>query len=151
METSYKIALFFHLVGFAAYTGAWFAETRLLAASARAGVDAAVRDAYERLAARIVTLLELPGIMVSIASGIAFLVMTGFPKDGKFHTKLTAVLILLALSHLQMFNAKKIVRARAGGGADAEIEARKARHAAFAAIGAVVLFALVAIVVLRRW
>lgn len=148
-----KIALLLHLVGFAAYTGAGFAQLRLLRASVRDGLAAPVRDAYESLAATVVTRIELPAIMVSVASGIAFVALApGWLEMGWLRLKLVAVLALLVLSHLEMFNARAIVRARAeeGDRAKAEIARRKKRHELFGAVGAASLVALVGLVVFGR-
>lgn len=145
-------ALLVHLVAFAAYLGAGFAQIRLLRASADVGLPAAVRDAYERLAATIVTKLELPSLVLSILSGVYFLVIfPGYMKQGWLHGKLLCVLLLAVLSHLEMFNARGIVKARAAGREDMEasILARKRRHAVFGSLGtsiALVLLVLVTVV-----
>ena len=51
----HKILILLHLVGFAAYIGAGFAQQQFVTRSGRDGLAAAVRDEYERLAASIVT------------------------------------------------------------------------------------------------
>src|SRR5689334_22700996 len=98
-----KVALLFHLLGFAAYTGAGFAQQRFMAASLGTGLVPAVRDAYEQLAALIVTRIELPAIFVSVLTGAWMLSeRTALLRFGWMHGKLTAVLALLVLSHLEM-------------------------------------------------
>ncbi len=143
-------ALLLHLVGFAAYVGAGFTQQRLVAMSAAPGLAPAVRDAWEKLAATVVTKFELPAIFLSIASGILFLVHEPayLRQAAWFHPKLTCVLLMLVLSHLEMFNARRIVRARASGAADAEsdIAARKRRHGIMGSFGAL-LVAIVLILV----
>jgi uncharacterized membrane protein len=145
---AHKALLLVHLVGFAAYLGAGFAQQRLMARSSADGLAAAVRDEFERLAAAIVTKIELPAIFVQVVTGVAFIALTPqWLTVGWLHGKLTCVLVLLVLSHLEMFNARKIVRARAaGGGSVEEISKRKARHATFGAIGGAAVAAIVALV-----
>ncbi len=108
--------------------------------SAAPDLAPAVRDAYERLAATIVTRLELPAIFTSIASGILFLIHEPayLRQAAWFHPKLTCVFLMLVLSHLEMFNARRIVRARESGAADADadIAARKRRHGIMGSVGA---------------
>lgn len=145
--------LFVHLVSFAAYLGAGFAQLQMMKRSTREGIAASVRDDYERLAAVVVTRIELPAIFGSILSGIVFVVqIPAFLKQGWLHGKLTCVLLLAVLSHLEMFNARKIVKARAAGGARAEdeIAGRKKRHATFGAVGSVLVLILLILVTFVR-
>jgi uncharacterized membrane protein len=132
------------------YIAAGFAQNQFLQLPARADVAAEIRDAYERLAATIVTKIELPALIGSIVSGIVFVAQSPlFLKQGWLHGKLVCVLVLLVLSHLEMFNARKIVRARQAGAAD-EIAARKKRHAVLGNIGAFVVVVLLALVTFGR-
>jgi uncharacterized membrane protein len=144
---AHKILLLLHLVGFAAYLGAGFSQQTFMKKSMVAGVAAAVRDEYERLAATIVTTIEVPAMGVQIITGIAFIVMSaGWLQMGWLHAKLTCVVLLLGLSHAEMFNARKIVRARAGAGstdaANEEIAGRKKRHVLYGSIGTAVVVVL---------
>ena len=124
--------LFVHLVAFAAYLGAGFGQLRLMKLSARPGTAPALRDAYERIA--FVT--QNPALM----------------KQGWLHGKLLCVLLLAILSHLEMFNARKIVRAReaGGAGADDEIGRRKARHSVLGGVGSLLVVALLVLVTFVR-
>jgi uncharacterized membrane protein len=145
--------LFVHLAAFAAYLGSGFAQTQMMKLSTKAGIAAAVRDEYERLVAVIVTKIEVPAIFVSIASGIVFITQNPIlMKQGWLHGKLTVVLLLAVLSHLEMFNARKIVRARAAGAAtsEEEIAGRKKRHALFGAVGSLLVVALLVLVTFVR-
>lgn len=145
--------LLVHLAAFAAYLGSGFAQTQMMKLSTKAGIDAAVRDEYERLAALVVTKIELPAIFASMASGAVFIAQNPLlMKQGWLHGKLTVVLLLAVLSHLEMFNARKIVRARASGAASAaeEIAGRKRRHATFGAVGALLVVALLVLVTFVR-
>ena len=145
--------LLVHLVAFAAYVGAGFAQLQLMKLSSRDGTSADVRNAYERLSATILTKLEVPAIFASILSGVVFIVQNGaLMKQGWLHAKLTCVVILLVLSHLEMFNARAIVRIREAGGTSAadEIAARKARHNLFGTVGAVVVVMLLVVVTFLR-
>ena len=145
--------LFVHLAAFAAYLGSGFAQTQFMKLSARAGAAPAVRDEYERLAAMVVTKIEVPALFTSIASGIVFISQNpALMKQGWLHGKLTVVLLLAVLSHLEMFNARKIVRARASGAtsADEEIAGRKRRHAAFGGVGALLVVVLLVLVTFVR-
>jgi putative membrane protein len=149
MPQGIKALVFLHLIGFAAYLGAGFAQQRFMRRSAAAGLAPAVRDEYELLAAEILTKIELPALLAQVATGIAFLLLLpDWLRQPWLHVKLTCVAVLLVLSHLEMFNARKIARARAsrGDAAADEIAARKKRHATFGAIGTLAVVVLVAMV-----
>ncbi len=145
----HKALIFIHLLGFAAYLGAGFAQQQFMKRSRGAGIAAAIRDEYERLAATIVTKIELPALMAQVLTGVVFVALSpAWLKLGWLHGKLACVVVLLALSHAEMFNARAIVKMRAarGEGASVEAEARKARHATFGAIGSVALVAILGLV-----
>jgi uncharacterized membrane protein len=147
---AHKILLLVHLVGFAAYLGAGFAQQQFMKRSREAAMASVIRDEYEKLASTIATRIELPALMVQVATGVAFLALyPGWLKLGWLHGKLACVAALLALSHAEMFNARAVVKARAsrGDGANAEVDARKARHATFGAMGTLVVVALLVLVV----
>ena len=95
----------------------------------------------------------MPGTFAQVVTGIGLVVMDPMAlRLGWLHLKLTAVVALLVLSHLEMFNARRLVRARAakGDAAADEIAARKKRHALFGAIGTVlVVIVLLAVTVVR--
>jgi uncharacterized membrane protein len=143
-----------HLIAFAAFLGAGFAQTQIVKRSRAAGLATAARDELERLAAAIVTKIELPAVFLAIVTGainIIFL-QPDLMKQGWLHAKITCVFLLLVLSHLEMFNARAIVKLRAAGGAGADvaIDRRKGRHAAFGAVGALLMVAVLALVTLVR-
>lgn len=145
----HKALIFIHLVGFAAFLGAAFAQQQFMARSTADGISPDVRDEYEHLAAAIVTKIELPALFVQVGVGICFLLMTPmWLTQGWMHAKLTCVLVLLVLSHLEMFNARRVVKARAdrGDAAETDIAARKKRHAMFGTIGTLAVVVLVAMV-----
>ena len=145
--------LLVHLVAFAAYLGAGFAQLQMIKQSMKAGTPAPVRDSYERLAAHIATKIEVPAVFAAMASGIVFIAQNPvLMKQGWLHGKLTCVLLLAVLSHLEMFNTRKIVKAREAGGAaaDDEIAKRKARHATFGAVGSLLVVALLVLVTFVR-
>src|SRR5260370_30929682 len=145
----HKLLILIHLVGFAAYLGAGFAQQKFMGRSAQSGVVAAVRDEYERLSATIVTTIELPALLVQVATGVIFLVLTpAWLTQGWLHGKLACVFALLVLSHLEMFNARKIVRARAerGEAASAEVAKRKARHRMLGTLGSVAVALVIGLV-----
>jgi protoporphyrinogen IX oxidase len=145
----HKILILLHLVGFAAYIGAGFAQQQFVTRSGRDGVAAAVRDEYERLAASIVTKIELPALFGQVVTGILFIAITPqWLTQGWLHGKLACVAVLLVLSHLEMFNARRIVKVRSarGDGAAEEIAARKARHATFGLFGTLAVVILVGLV-----
>lgn len=149
-----SILILLHLVGFAAFLGGAFAQQEFMKRSAKDGIDVATRDVYERLCAAIVTKIELPGVFAQVVTGVLLLANDpGYLHQKWIHWKLTAVVVLLVLSHLEMFNARKLVRARAERGDKAadEIAARKKRHAAMGAVGTVLVVAvLVCATILRR-
>jgi uncharacterized membrane protein len=145
----HKALILVHLVGFAAYLGAGFAQQQFMKRSRAAAMASGIRDEYERLASTIVTTIELPALMIQVATGIAFLALyPAFLKLGWLHGKLACVIALLALSHAEMFNARAVVKARAarGDGANAEVDVRKARHATFGAAGTLVVIVLLVLV-----
>ena len=145
--------LLVHLVAFAAYLGAGFAQNQFMKLSVRAGTTPAIRDAYERLAATIVTKIELPAIFTSMASGVVFITQNPLVmKQGWMHGKLTCVLLLAVLSHLEMFNARTIVKVREANaaGADDEIAKRKARHGMFGGVGSLLVVVLLVLVTFVR-
>lgn len=131
MIDTHNLAKFVHLLSFAAFTGGSFAQQRFMAASRRPGQVPAVRDHQERQAAATVTRIELPAIFVSIITGLIMLqplLQVGHLSIG-WHVKLGIVALLAVLAHLEMFGARRIVRARSAGAPEAAIEAAKARHA----------------------
>ena len=94
-----------------------------------------------------------PACFVTVALGIWMIVQAPtLMKQGWMHGKLTCVLVLLVLSHLEMFNARAVVRIREDGGRGAEedIAARKKRHNLFGTIGTVVVVALLVLVTFVR-
>jgi putative membrane protein len=145
----HKILILLHLVGFAGYIGAGFAQQQFVTRSARGGLAAAVRDEYERLAATIVTQIELPALFAQVATGVVLIVLAPlWLTQGWLHGKLACVVVLLVLSHLEMFNARRIVKARSarGDAANDDIAARKKRHATFGLFGTVAVVILLALV-----
>jgi uncharacterized membrane protein len=145
----HKVLIFLHLVGFAAYLGAGFAQQQFITRSTRDGIASAVRDEYERLAASIVTQIELPALFLQVATGVTLVVLTPlWLTQGWLHGKLACVVVLLGLSHAEMFNARKIVKAREaqGDGASDAIRARKARHATFGLVGTLAVAVLLVLV-----
>jgi putative membrane protein len=145
----HKALVLLHLVGFAAYLGAAFAQQRIMAMSAAGSAPPTVRDAYERLASAILVRIELPALFAQVATGVVFVaLLPQWLKQGWLHGKLTCVLALLVLSHLEMFNARRIVKARAdrGESASAEIAGRKKRHAALGAVGTLAVVVLLLLV-----
>ncbi len=146
---AHKILVLLHLVGFAAYLGAGFSQQNFLRKSRQGGLAAAVRDEYERLTAMVLTKIEVPAMGAQVVTGIAFIAMSPeWMRMGWLHAKLACVLGLIGLSHAEMFNARKIVKARAaqGDGANEEIEARKGRHALYGTIGTVLVVAVLGLV-----
>jgi uncharacterized membrane protein len=145
----HKILILLHLAGFAAYVGAGFAQQNFVKMSTQTGLAAAVRDEYERLAARVLTRIEVPAIGLQVVTGVAFIaLMPGWLQVGWLHAKIACVVALLGLSHGEMFNARKIVAARAarGDAAGEEIAARKKRHAVYGTIGAALVVAVLSLV-----
>jgi len=147
----HAIVLLLHLACFAAYLGAGFAQLQMMKRST--GATGELQKVYEDLAASILVKLELPAIFGSVLTGAFFVAQTPeFMKQGWLHGKLLCVLVLLVLSHLEMFNAKKIGRLRREGGATAEneITARKSRHQIFGTIGTVAVVVLLVCVTVVR-
>jgi len=145
----HKILILLHLVGFAAYLGAGFAQQQFMSRSARDGLEAAVRDEYERLAAAIVTQIELPALFGQLLTGVVLIVLAPlWLTQGWLHGKLACVAVLLVLSHLEMFNARRIVKARSAGGTgmNEEIAARKKRHATFGLFGTLAVVIVIGLV-----
>jgi hypothetical protein len=75
--------------------------------------------------------VELPFAFALILTGVGLLLMTpGFLKAAWMHMKLTLVLIAVILTHLKMFNAKRMVKAAMAGQND-ELMARGKRQFVF--------------------
>src|SRR5580704_15832443 len=109
----HKVLILLHLVGFAGYIGAGFAQQQFVTRSGRAGLATAVRDEYERLAASIVTQIEVPALFAQVVTGVVLIALAPlWLTQGWLHGKLACVAVLLVLSHLEMFNARRIVKAR---------------------------------------
>jgi uncharacterized membrane protein len=145
--------LLLHLVGLAVFLGGTFAQQRFMKMSAKAGLTTAVRDEYERLSAAIVTKMEVPGLFAQVFTGVGIIVLQPYLLQQHWlHAKLTAVVLLLVLSHLEMFNARRLVRARAerGDAAADEIANRKKRHARMGAIGTVLVVAVLVLATVLR-
>ena len=147
MEHLHSIALFLHLLAYAAWGGSEVAQQQLMKRSRNPRVDPAVRDADEQAAASLILRLALPAGFVAILTGVGLLYFRPtLLQQPAMHMKLTMVALLLVLTHLEMFNARRIVRLRAGGGDSAQIADRKSRHAAYGSIGAILAIGIVAIV-----
>jgi putative membrane protein len=145
----HKVLILIHLVGFAAFIGAAFAQQQFVTRSTRDGLAEGVRDEYERLAATIVTQLEVPALFTQVVTGAVLILLAPlWLTQGWLHGKLACVAVLLVLSHLEMFNARRIVKARVarGDGASEEIAARKSRHAKLGLLGTLAVVVLVALV-----
>jgi uncharacterized membrane protein len=145
--------LLLHIVGIAAFLGGAFAQQQFMRMSAIGGVPAALRDEYERLSAVIVTTIEVPALFAQIATGAAVIVLEPYLLQQHWlYAKLTAVALLLVLSHLEMFNARRLVRARAtrGDAAADEIAARKRRHARMGMVGTVLVVAVLLLATVLR-
>ncbi len=145
----HKVLILLHLVGFAGYLGAGFAQQQFVTRSMRGGLTAAVRDEYERLAAAIVTQMEVPALFGQVVTGVGLIALAPiWLTQGWLHGKLACVAVLLVLSHLEMFNARRIVKARGdrGDAANDEIAARKKRHATFGLFGTLAVVVLIGLV-----
>ena len=145
----HKVLILLHLVGFAGYLGAGFAQQQFVTRSVRDGLTAAVRDEYERLAAAIVTQIEVPALFGQVVTGVGLVALAPiWLTQGWLHGKLACVAVLLVLSHLEMFNARRIVKARGdrGDAANDEIVARKKRHATFGLFGTLAVVVLIGLV-----
>lgn len=145
--------LLLHLVGLAVFLGGAFAQQRFMKMSAKAGLTTALRDEYERLSAAIVTKVEVPGLFAQVFTGLGIILLQPYLLQQHWlHAKLTAVVLLLVLSHLEMFNARRLVRARAerGDASADEIAGRKKRHAMMGAIGTVLVVAVMVLATVLR-
>jgi uncharacterized membrane protein len=92
--------------------------------------------------------VELTGLFAQVLTGVGLVVaVPGFLTQHWLHAKLTAALIVLVLAHVEMINARRIVKARQarGDAADGEIAGRKKRQAT---VGAAVNILLLAILLL---
>ncbi len=142
-----------HLVGFAAFLGGAVAQQRLTTTSRRPSLAPAVRDDRESLALTICGKVELPALFAQLATGILFIIsQPAYLRQHWLHGKLTAVLVLLVLAHIELMNLRKIVELRraGGAGADAEIGALKRRHAALGTVGALAVVAVLLFVTILR-
>jgi uncharacterized membrane protein len=146
------LATLLHLIGFAAFLGAAFAQQQFMKRSAEPALNPTIRDEYERLSAVICTRIELPALFAQVFVGIYFIVDNpAYLKQHWLHGKLTAVVLLLALAHAEMFNARRLVRARAerGDSARSEIAARKSKHALMGNVATVLVLATIVLAVFK--
>jgi len=147
MDNLYSTALLAHLLGFAGWIGAGIAQQRFMSASRSPRLEPILRNQYERLSALLVTRIELVAAITSILSGLVILYLRpGLMKNPGMHIKLTLVFLVLILTHLEMFNARRIVRLREAGGDELQIAGRKGRHELFGRIGGLMLAAILIIV-----
>lgn len=127
--------LLVHLAAFATYLGAGFAQLQMMKASAKGGPAVDVRKRVR-----------------APASGIVFTAQSPVLIERRLHGKLTCVLLLAVLSHLEMFNARAIVELHSEGNkaADEEIARRKSRHNVFGTIGTVLVVLVLVFVTFVR-
>jgi uncharacterized membrane protein len=118
---------FIHFFGLALAIGPCVAALLLLRSAKKA--DAGQRPGIERAAADLVSRVEIPGVFVSILGGILLVVERPEVFDPArsgagpwLHIKLALVMGALVIAHVRMFNVKRLVRERASGGAEADLD-----------------------------
>ena len=89
--------------------------------------------------------LKVPASILLVLAGVAL----GLPSALPNVELSPEVVLLLVLSHLEMFNARRIVRARAAGDVS-EIGERKKRHGLFGAVGTFLVVVLLLVVCFWR-
>jgi hypothetical protein len=138
-----------HYFGFAVAVGASAAAARTMGAARTH--SASEKAGFEGAAAEIVTKVELPGLFIALFGGIILIIsnpdVMNPEKSGAgpwLSIKLLFVFALLVVSHLRMFGQRRLVRARAGGESEADLDARHAKIRRLAALdllmAAVVIF-----------
>lgn len=117
-----------HFIGLGMSVGAAIAALVILRSAARA--DDVQRSGLERAVGDLVSKVEIPGIFVAILGGILLVVARPEVFDPErsgagpwLHIKLVFVMGALVVAHLRMFNAKRLVRERAGGASTAALDA----------------------------
>jgi uncharacterized membrane protein len=147
-----RLVLILHLVSFASFLGAAFAQTQFLKASARSGLAPAIRDEYERLCAFINKSIEIPALYGLWATGLLMAMMSPeFLHAHWLHAKMTLAFLLVGLAHVEKKNARRVVEARAakGDAAAIEIAGLGAKHGVFALIGTAMVLCVLVLVVLK--
>jgi hypothetical protein len=121
------IVHFVHFGGFSLAIGASFAAQRIHAGAR--GLEASKRASTEEAAASLITKLALPAWFLTLFGGILGIVHNPAVFNPKtsgagpwLHIKLLLVLILLVVAHLRMFRARRVVRMRADGANESEID-----------------------------
>jgi uncharacterized membrane protein len=121
-----SLVRYLHFIGFALALGGSFAALRV-AAAARLH-SASEKTGFEGAAAEIITKVELPGLFLALFGGIGLVAANPAVLDPTrggswLHIKLALVLGLLVVSHLRMFRARRLVRERAQGASEADVDA----------------------------
>lgn len=141
--------LYLHLISFAAYAGAAVAAGHLLKNSRRGDLDKNGRLAWLSAGATTITKVELPFAFLLMFTGLGLMMMSpGFMKALWLHIKLTLVLVAVTLTHLKMFNARRMLRA-AQAGQDAEVGARLGRQFVFGMVSLALGLTIVALAVFK--
>lgn len=143
------VLLYLHLLSFAAYAGASVAAGNILRNSKRPGLDPAGRLSWLTAGAATITKVELPFAFALILTGLGLMMMTpGFMHAAWLHIKLTLVLIAVVITHLKMFNAKRMVKAAMAGQMD-DVAARGQRQFMFGMLSLVLGLSIVAFAVFK--
>jgi len=139
-----------HYFGFALAVGASIAALRIHGMVRES--EAPAKAALEAAARAIIVKIEIPGQFLAMFGGLVAIVLNpnllkpALSGAGPWlHIKLLLVLILLVVAHLRMFRSARLVRERAGGASEAELDALLGKALMFGKIDlvlAVLIFVL---------
>lgn len=117
-----------HFWGFAMAVGASLAALKVhsLVRTHEAGAKKGLEEAGKAL----LTKLEIPGLFLALTGGIIAIMLnpdhlrvSASGAGPWLHIKLVGVLALLVVAHLRMFRASRLVRERAAGATEADLDA----------------------------
>jgi len=144
-----------HFIGFTLAVGGGFAAQRVIGLAREH--SAAQRAGIEIAAKRIIIMVELIGLMVALAAGIALLaqnpnhlIPSASGAGPWLHIKLVLVAIVLVIAHLRMFRLARLVRERDAGASEAECEALLTKAARLGQLD-LALYALIFFVAIFRY
>ncbi|MDZ7267967.1 MAG: hypothetical protein ONB48_10305 [candidate division KSB1 bacterium] len=105
-------------------------------------------EASEKMALVLTRFLEVYGLLLAFVTGLILAVLTGAFAAGYLHLKIVLVLIVIALSHLELRNLKRMAALRAQG-QGAEAAQLKQRHLWITALALTLLVVIILLVIFK--
>jgi len=106
MNSGVAWALVVHVVGFVFWMGGLLVATQVLASHTEASSEE-VRQAFQRLEAKLFKGVAHPGAALTVIGGVAVLILQpDYLRQGWLHAKLSLVAILIGLDLMAYFRAR---------------------------------------------